>query len=321
MLLPLRRALATGVAATACIWQASAAALAEAEGAHTPSAQRFKGRTFIVTGGTSGVGEAVALRLAAEGAAGITIVGRSEERAKKVSERLHALGCEPHFVRAEMDKVDDVRSVVPAHDQRFGSLHGLVNCAGDTSRGRVGDQSVELWDRLFAINARAPFILTQDSTNLMIKKGIQGSVVNIITITAHGGQSFLNAYAASKGALVTFTKNAAHTLRWSRIRVNGVNIGWTETAAEHKTQVAEGAGEDWLEKAEKKVDACLRAPLVRVPVAHSALPPPPPPRAGTLRQADPALRCGCRRLPPPRGRVRGHDGCHRRHGPERDWLW
>ena len=148
-----------------------------------------------------------------------------------------------------MDDVAQVSDVVPKHEARFGVAHGLVNSAGDTSRGWLKDQSVESWDRLFAVNARAPFILTQAATNSMIEAGVRGAVVNIITITSHGGQPYLCGYAASKGALATFTKNAAHQLRRSRIRCNGINIGWTASAAEHRLQVEETGDEDWLEKA------------------------------------------------------------------------
>lgn len=217
------------------------------------AAQRFAGQTFVVTGGTSGVGEAVAARLAAEGAAGITIVGRNESRGASVCAKLGELGCAAQFVKAEMGSVDDVMRVVPEHERKFGSLDGLVNCAGDTSRGYLRDQTVESWDRLFAVNARAPFILMQAATNLMREAGRQGSIVNVITITSHGGQPYLCGYAASKGALVTLTRNAAHALRSDRIRVNGINIGWTNSDAEHKTQLASGAGEDWLEKAKARL--------------------------------------------------------------------
>ena len=216
------------------------------------TAGRFLGKTFIVTGATSGVGRAIALRLASEGASGITVVGRNEERGEGVVRELEEMGSEAMFVRAEMDRVEDVSAVVPAHVERFDSIHGLVNSAGDTSRGWLHDQSVEVWDRLMAVNARAPFILTQAATNEMRSRGVPGGVVNIITITSYGGQPYLNAYAASKAALVGFTKNSAHSLRKDRIRCNGLNIGWTHSAAEHALQVKETGDEDWLEKANEK---------------------------------------------------------------------
>ncbi|GMH88559.1 hypothetical protein TrST_g11194 [Triparma strigata] len=214
---------------------------------------RSSGKSFIVTGGTSGVGQAIATQLAREGAAAISVVGRSAERGAGVVKVLQDLGCEAQFIKASMDDVEEVKAVVGKHEAKFGVASGLVNSAGDTSRGTLAEQTVEDWDRLFAVNARAPFILTQMATNSMKREKIEGSVVNIITITSHGGQPYLCGYAASKGALVTFTKNAAHSLRSDRIRCNGINIGWTYSAAEDKLQVRETGDVNWLEKAKEKV--------------------------------------------------------------------
>ena len=79
---------------------------------------------------------------------------------------------------------------------------------------------------------------------------IEGAIVNIITMSSHGGQPNLTAYCASKGALATLTKNVAHAVRADRIRVNGLNLGWADTPNEHRVQKAEGADEDWLARAE-----------------------------------------------------------------------
>ena len=87
------------------------------------------------------------------------------------------------------------------------------DAAGLTDRGGITDTSVELWDRLFAVNARAPFILIQTVARRLKALGRPGAIVNVITMSSHGGQPFLTAYAASKGALATLTKNTAHALR------------------------------------------------------------------------------------------------------------
>src|SRR5919202_910186 len=83
--------------------------------------------------------------------------------------------------------------VVPACEERFGRLDGLVNAAGLSTRGTLDDTTPELWDRLFAINARAPFLLLQDAARLM-RRGGGGSVVNVITMASHGGEPVLTAY-------------------------------------------------------------------------------------------------------------------------------
>ena len=208
------------------------------------------GKIFIVTGGTQGLGEESAMALAGAGAGGIVICGRNQDNGNRVQAALEAAGTEAEFVRADLAEVDDCQRVIAACDERFGRIDGLVNAAGITDRGTIEDTSVELWDRMFAVNARAPFLLMQGVIRIMKRDGNGGAIVNVITMSSHGGQPKLTAYCASKGALATLTKNIAHAVRFDGIRVNGLNIGWADTANEHTIQRAEGQPEDWLARAE-----------------------------------------------------------------------
>jgi NAD(P)-dependent dehydrogenase (short-subunit alcohol dehydrogenase family) len=99
----------------------------------------------------------------------------------------------PSFVRAELAEPDDCEAIVAACDERFGRLDGLVNAAGLSTRGTIDDTSVALWDLLFAVNVRAPFLLIQHGARLMRRSGDGGSVVNIITMASHGGEPVLTA--------------------------------------------------------------------------------------------------------------------------------
>jgi len=199
---------------------------------------RLDGRTILVTGSTQGIGAAIARRAAQLGAQ-VVITGRDTQRGEAVAAELGGV-----FVRAELTDVDDCRNLVRSCDR----LDGLVNAAGLSSRGTLDDTSVELWDRLFAINARAPFVLIQEAARLMRGRG--GSIVNIITMASHGGEPVLTAYSSSKGALAILTKNAGYQLQPDRIRVNGLNIGWTATEGEDATQLATGQPADWRERAD-----------------------------------------------------------------------
>ncbi len=183
------------------------------------------GGVYLVTGSTQGIGAAVAVALAQAGAQGLVICGRNKKGGAQVSAAIEAAGAAAEYVPADLTEVADCRAVTAACDKRFGRLDGLVNAAGLTDRGTLDNTTVEFWDRMFAVNARAPFILLQDAVAIMRREGIAGRIVNIITMSSHGGQPFLTAYCASKGALATLTKNAAHALRGDRIRVNGINIG------------------------------------------------------------------------------------------------
>lgn len=209
----------------------------------------FAGRIYVVTGSTQGVGAATAEALAKAGAGGLVICGRNRDAGKAVLERLKVIGTPVEFVAADLANEADCQAVIAACDRRFGRIDGLVNAAGDTSRGTLDDTTTEAWDRQFAVNVRAPFFLMRDTIRLMKRDKVQGAIVNVLTLSALGGQPYIVAYSASKGALLTLTKNVANTVRFDRIKVNGFNLGWTETPNEVQARIKSGWAEDWVKKA------------------------------------------------------------------------
>ena len=231
-------------------------------------ASRVDGKIAIVTGGTQGLGEAVAELFATRGAKGLVICGRNADKGRAVAARISARGCKTEFVQADLAKVEDCRKVVAKADAVFGRVDVLVNVAGMTDRGTIWDTSPELFDQMFAVNVRGPFFLMQDSMKIMRRENIRGSVVNILSMSAHGGQSFITAYCGSKGALATLTKNIAFSVMRNGIRVNGLCIGWMDTPGEDRImKVYHDAKDGWREAAEKnlptgrmlKVDEVSRA--------------------------------------------------------------
>ncbi len=214
--------------------------------------QQFAGKVAVVTGGTSGSGEATARLIAARGAAGLVICGRSAERGAAVAGEISAAGCPTLFVPADLADVEACFAVIDRAEERFGRIDALCNVAGLSTRGGVADTTPEDWDKLFAVNVRAPFFLTQRAVAVMRKHGIAGAVANIGSIVAYGGPPFLTPYSTTKGALMTLTRNLANSLKRDRIRVNTLNIGWTNTPWEHVIQTqTHGRPENWLEEASK----------------------------------------------------------------------
>jgi len=213
----------------------------------------LKGRYYIVTGGTQGLGRRIAIRIAENGAEGITICGRNKEKGQKVKEELLKLGVKHViFVEADLAIPDQARNVVHvAKSFPNGRLDGLINAAGIATRGNLEDTTVELWDHLFNVNVRAQFILTQEVSRVMKSNNKGGSIVNISSIAAHTGGPFIMAYSAAKGALNILTKNNAVELRSHKIRVNSINMGWSLTDGENELQAKEKSDENWIEKADK----------------------------------------------------------------------
>ena len=213
----------------------------------------FQGKVAVITGSTQGLGETTARLFKARGIRGLIITGRNQARGEAVAANLTGDGCQAYFVQAELENVDACRRIIAAAEEHFGELHILVNCAALTERGTIWDTSPALFDRMFAINARAPFFLMQEAIKLMERKGIAGAIVNISSVAAYGSVPMLSPYAASKAALNIFTKNIAYAVMRRRIRVNTLSLGWMDTPAEDEIQRRyHNAGPDWLEQAEAR---------------------------------------------------------------------
>ncbi|MDX8456469.1 SDR family oxidoreductase [Mesorhizobium sp. VK9D] len=211
---------------------------------------RLDGKVVLVTGATQGIGRAIAEIAARSGAAGLLITGRDQKRGDAAAAKLSAMGTAAAFAAADLGDPKAPSRLTQACIERFGRIDGLVNAAGLTDRASFIDATLHDWSSLFAVNARAPFFLMQAAIADMRKRGQGGAIVNILSINAHCGSPELAVYSATKGALATLTKNAANAHRFDRIRVNGINVGWTDTPAERIMQADTlGQGPGWLDAA------------------------------------------------------------------------
>ena len=225
-----------------------------AAAASTTASATLHHKVAVVTGGTQGLGAAIAQLLAQRGAAGVVICGRQVDKGRAQAQRItQASGVQVVFVQADLERVDDCRKVIATADAEFGRVDVLVNAAAITDRGTLLDTDPALFDRMMAINVRAPFFLMQEAVRLMRRDQIAGSIVNIGSMSALAGQPFIAAYCTSKGALATLTRNSAYALLRNRIRVNGLNIGWMASEGEDRIQREfHHSAPDWLEQAAAK---------------------------------------------------------------------
>jgi NAD(P)-dependent dehydrogenase (short-subunit alcohol dehydrogenase family) len=211
---------------------------------------RLDDRILLVTGSNQGIGLAIAETAARSGAGGIMLTGRDEKKGAAAVAAIAALGVPADFVAADLVDLDAPDRIFDAALARFGRVDALVNAAGITDRGALIDAEPAFWDRLFAGNARAPFFLMQRLVKHLRARKAPGAVVNILSMNAHGGTPSLAVYSGTKAALQLFTKNAAQSHRFDRIRFNGIDVGWVDTPAERQMQaVTLGKGEGWIERA------------------------------------------------------------------------
>ena len=215
---------------------------------------QYKNKVVIVTGSTQGSGAEVAKLFAHRGAEAITICGRNEQQGLEIKSEIESIGSKCIFVKADLNEAEECQNIVKKTDSAFGKINSLINVAGFTERGTILSTTLDNYNRNFNINTRAPFLLMQESIKIMIREKIQGTILNVLSMAMYSGMPFLTAYSGSKAALAIITKNVANGVAGHKIRVNALNIGWTDTPGEDTIQrkFHEG-GDDWLKKAEAKV--------------------------------------------------------------------
>ena len=172
-------------------------------------------------------------------------------------ESLRNAGRGARFVSGDLREAETCRRVIRTAVEWRGGVDVLVNNAAMTTRGSLENAPPELWDDIMAVNLRAPFVCLQEAVRSM-KTGGGGSIVTIGSVNAYIGGPKLRPYSVSKGGLMTMTRNAASALKQYRIRVNQLNVGWTQTEGQDRVQRADG------KSAQCVVDAVATRPSGRL---------------------------------------------------------
>jgi 3-oxoacyl-[acyl-carrier protein] reductase len=187
------------------------------------------GRIALVTGGSQGIGEAIARRLAAAGAH-VAVAARSEEKARAVAGAIAAAGGSAEAVRMDVTEAALVSAGLKALVEKHGKLDILVNNAGVTDDGLILRMGKAAWDRVLATDLTGVFLVAQEAAKTMVRKKVAGRIVNITSVVGLMGNAGQTNYAAAKAGVVGFTKALAREIGSRGITVNAVAPGYIETA-------------------------------------------------------------------------------------------
>lgn len=212
------------------------------------SGMRLKDKVILVTGSTTGIGEATVRLFAREGAR-VMVHGRRKDAAQELAADI---GKGAAFTIGALEDPEVPVRLIAETVAHFGRIDGLVNNAALVSHGGLEDTSLEIFDLTLATNLRAPFLLIQAALPHFRKQG-KGRVLNIGSINGYCGERILLAYSISKGGLMTLTRNLADAHGREHIQVNQLNVGWTLTPNEYKLKLQDGLPEDWPSKLPKDV--------------------------------------------------------------------
>jgi 3-oxoacyl-[acyl-carrier protein] reductase len=190
-------------------------------------AEQLAGKVVIVTGASRGIGRAISIALAAEGAT-VVLAARSLERLRATAEKVRGKGAKAEIVVTELTEESSIKNLVKVTREKFGRLDVLVNNAGVTHSAKLEETSTEDWQRCLWVNARAPFILCREALP-MLRKSPSACIINIASVVGVKGYPLQSAYTSSKHALRGMTISLAEELRNSSIRVHLVCPGGVDT--------------------------------------------------------------------------------------------
>ena len=188
----------------------------------------LNGRTALITGAGGGIGKAIAMRLADMGVNVILFGGNNLEKLDAVANSAREKGV---IVEIFSGDLTDAQFIIDGFNtvmQKFTAIDILINNAGVAYNADFDKTSVETFDKIMGVNARAPYILTQQALPIL-RKSDRASIINIASVVAHAGYPFQSAYAASKHALLGFTKSLAAEVYKEGIRVHAISPGGVYT--------------------------------------------------------------------------------------------
>jgi NAD(P)-dependent dehydrogenase (short-subunit alcohol dehydrogenase family) len=206
--------------------------------------KEFAKRVLLITGATSGIGKATALRFAQAGAS-IAAVGRDEQALLELQNEVESKGTQLLPIQSDLSREGETEGVVAKTVERFDGIDVLVNAAGHISSGNIENTTLKAWDAMLEINLRAPFVLMQKALPTIIVR--RGNIVNVSSVTGLRAFPGVLAYCVSKAGLDQLTRCAALELAAQGVRVNAVNPGVVVTEIHKRGGMTEEQYDAFLE--------------------------------------------------------------------------
>ncbi|WP_427338585.1 3-oxoacyl-[acyl-carrier-protein] reductase [Caloranaerobacter sp. DY30410] len=186
------------------------------------------GKIALITGGSRGIGKAIALKLASLGANIVVNYTKSDTKAKEVIKLAEEMGVKAIAVKADISNKDDVENFINKVLDEFGRIDILVNNAGITRDNLLMRMKEEEWDDVININLKGTFNVTKAAIRTMMKQK-SGSIINVASVVGITGNQGQCNYAASKAGIIGFTKSIAKEVAKKKVRVNAIAPGFIKT--------------------------------------------------------------------------------------------
>ncbi len=190
-------------------------------------AERLASKVAIVTGASRGIGRAISVALAQEGAA-VVLAARAIDKLRETADQVTSAGGKPEIIVTDLVEEESIKNLVRVTGEKFGRLDILVNNAGVTHSAKLQETATKDWDLCFAVNSRAPFLLCRQALPLL-KKSDPAYIINIASVVGVKGYPLQSAYTASKHAIRGMTISLAEELNRSNVRVHLICPGGVDT--------------------------------------------------------------------------------------------
>ncbi|HUU41737.1 MAG TPA: glucose 1-dehydrogenase [Desulfatiglandales bacterium] len=208
---------------------------------------RLKGKTALITGSSRGVGKAIALAYAREGANVVVNYTANKDAAVEVVSKIQEMGGRSVFFKADVSKAADAEALVQKGIDEFGNLDILVNNAGLTRPAMLLNMTEDQWNQVIDVHLKGAFFCTQFAARNM-KEKIGGKIINVISVAGIVGTVGQINYSAAKGGLLSFTKSAARELARYNICVNAISLGIVATDMTEKIRTDEKLREIYMNR-------------------------------------------------------------------------